>query len=283
MVLRVYQADKFDETILAIKERLIEEEPLETSQWQSRKASSDMTPYELQNVTLVMGIPQTIEKLVKKVSPNLPWAEDHLQERVGGEPLNPPPSEAWWPYAMNADGTTNTIHKEGRKFSHTYPERMWPKYAGDQPKIESMSSDLIVKWGSKEGNKGIRYYYGDLRDVIHLLARDPLTRQAFLPIWFPEDTGVTHGGRVPCTLGYHFMIRNNQVHITYYMRSCDIMRHFRDDVYMASRLAQVVRDELNDEVGKVKYDTGELIMHIASLHCFQGDIPVIERELDEVI
>ena len=30
-------------------------------------------------------------------------------------------------------------------------------------------------------------------DVIDLLEREPFTRQAYLPIWFPEDTGAFHG------------------------------------------------------------------------------------------
>ena len=66
--------------------------------------------------------------------------------------------------------------------------------------------------------------YGDLDDVVTLLTNDPLTRQAFLPMWFPEDTGVVHGTRVPCSLGYHFMQRDGRLSITYYIRSCDIVR-----------------------------------------------------------
>jgi thymidylate synthase len=76
--------------------------------------------------------------------------------------------------------------------------------------------------------------------VIDLLRDRPTTRQAFIPIWFPEDTGAHHGERVPCTLGYHLMARDGRLKIVYYMRSCDFLRHFRDDVYMAGRLCQWV-------------------------------------------
>jgi hypothetical protein len=71
-------------------------------------------------------------------------------------------------------------------------ERYWPKY---------------INWAQDEEPQdamfGIRYNYGDLNDVVDLLARSPATRQAVLPVWFPEDTGAVHGERVPCS---HFSI-----------------------------------------------------------------------------
>ena len=71
---------------------------------------------------------------------------------------------------------------------------------------------------------GIRFSYGDFNDVLDLLEKEPFTRQAFLPIWFPEDTGCHHGERVPCTIGYHFMRRGNFLSVVYMIRSCDYIR-----------------------------------------------------------
>ncbi len=42
-------------------------------------------------------------------------------------------------------------------------------------------------------NRGIRYRYADLHDVIDTLNKDPLTRQAYIPIWFPEDGSAMPG------------------------------------------------------------------------------------------
>lgn len=237
-----------------------------TGEWQSQDISDKpmLATHELTNVSFDMAIPTTAEQLAEMTGAHLTWAEDHFQERVGGEPLNPPPAEEWWPFAQKV----NREHKseEGGKFSHTYPERMWPKWA-DRNRLLSPHA-------------GIRFDYGDLQDVVDQLARGPLTRQAFLPIWFPEDTGAVHGKRVPCTLGYHFMIREGKLQITYYMRSCDLIRHFQDDVYMAGRLAQWVVMELNEmAVGRgyqPKFEVGSLIMHIVSLHCFAGDMAMMK-------
>lgn len=234
-------------------------------QWQSQ--SVQQTTYELQNVTISFPIWNTVERNQAEYEPNLPWAEDHFLERVSGEPLNPPPSEAWWPYAQQG----NAEHKSGQIFSHTYPERMWPKWAG--PEYEEMASSNWVAW---EPMRGVRFEYGDLADVVQMLAKDPSSRQAFLPIWFPEDTGAAHGERVPCTLGYHFLLRK-QLNVTYFIRSCDFFRHFRDDAYMAARLGQWMVEQLSDDkvVGDLvpykPYETGHLTMHIVSLHMFEPD------------
>lgn len=128
---------------------------------------------------------------------------------------------------------------------------------------------------------GVRFRYGDLNDVVARLKTNLLTRQAYLPIWFPEDTGAPDGVRVPCSLGYHFMVREGKLHLTYHIRSCDFMRHFRDDVYMAVRLAQWVWQQLGEDYNHLRM--GELTMHIGSFHIFEGDRVVARRLLEEAM
>jgi thymidylate synthase len=117
-----------------------------------------------------------------------------------------------------------------------------------------------------------------LGDVIDLLCRRPYTRQATLPIFFPEDTGAKHGGRIPCTLHYHFMLRNGKLHMWYPIRSCDAVRHFRDDVYMAMRLCQWVLSELREkEQVWVDVDPGVLSFTAYSFHAHMGDWHLLEE------
>lgn len=220
-----------------------------SGKWQS--VDVDHAMWELFNHNFSTAMPQTIEEMVKEIKPNLPWADDHFEERVGGKPLNPPPSNEWWPFAQ----VGNKQFKSEAKFSHTYPERIWPP----------------VK-------TGIRFSYGDMNDVINLLDREPFTRQAYLPIWFPEDTGAHHKERVPCTLGYHFIRRDDWLHMFYFIRSCDYIRHFRDDIYMAMRKARFILDELqkrNKDWADVKL--GIYDMKIVSLHCFAGEKEILKQ------
>jgi hypothetical protein len=258
-------------------------EPVDTGHWQAMKDVPMTKTRELRNTCVVFPLLSDKNSLAQMVQPNLPWAEDQFQERVGGEPLNPGETYKDWPwYRGNVEQ-----HKEQGAFSHTYMERFWPRQAGDTWVKGYEDRDFAAE--SKD-NVGLRYRYGDLNDVLDLLAREPYTRQAYLPIFFPEDTGAHHYERVPCTLGYHFMLRDGRLHCFYPIRSCDFLRHFRDDVYMAGRLVQwvidVVQDNTDLDLGENReawsdVTPGDLTMFMPSLHVFEGDIPKLERELND--
>jgi thymidylate synthase len=207
---------------------------IRTEKWQGVSAPQDM--FEILNLDLRMNLESKIEKLKIQCKPSEPWADLHFAERVGGLPTNPGETYYKWPY-WRGD------HLTQGEFTHTYQQRMWT------PRLE-----------------GIKYNFGDLGDLVELLKREPDTRQAYLPIWFPEDTGVKHGGRVPCTIGYHFIIRNSRIYVRYYLRSCDARRHFNDDIYLANRLTLWLNEQLES-----KYYMGELIMNITSFHIFESD------------
>lgn len=205
------------------------------------------------------------DELAIETGCNVDWADEHFMERVSGVPLNPDPSHERWPWWHGQDSTT----KFNGMFSHTYSERFWPKQAAD-----------LTEHGffPPNGRKGIRYEYGDLNDVLTMLENDPWTRQAYLPIFFPEDTGAVHGGRIPCTLGYHFLLRDKKLHIWYEIRSCDAVRHFRDDIYLAARLCGWVIEQLferelrsDKEQVWVDVDPGSLYFKAHSFHVHMGD------------
>lgn len=200
------------------------------------------------------------------ICPNLPWANNHFLERVSGVPLNPGVEWKNWPYANSA---ASFLDRGGVKFSHSYAERYWPCNAGGSMPIKTVD-DFAPGYG--EHHMGIYDRYGDLNDLIDLLVREPTTRQAYLPVFFPEDTGAHHGRRVPCTLGYHFLQRNNQCDITYYIRSCDFVRHFRDDIWLTLRLLLWVIERCREQSDVWKaVKPGNFVMHIGSLHMFVND------------
>ena len=55
-----------------------------SGKWQSIDVEQPM--WELFNHTVHTAMPQTIEEMVKEIKPNLPWADDHFAERIGGKP-----------------------------------------------------------------------------------------------------------------------------------------------------------------------------------------------------
>ena len=229
---------------------------VDAEHWQGipTEGRPDMMTKEIVNLSFSAPIPETTEVLGYEVKPNLPWAEIEFQERVGGEAHNPHQSLPQWPWWR---GQTDETMEEG-EFTHTYSERFWPNTSGEDPvgKI-----------------KGIRYRYGDLDDVVNLLRRYPHTRQATFPIFFPEDTGAVHDGRIPCSLHYHFLLRQDYLSLWYPIRSCDAIRHFRDDLYMAGRLCQWILDEL----GWQDVKPGMLHFTAYSFHVHRGDAHLLRQ------
>lgn len=272
-----------------------------TARWQGMDISKrpDMVSYELLNWNCNVGMDfltqlyskdgdwssrSLLLELAHVIEPNLPWADDHFEERVGGEPLNPGVQWASWPWAASADK-----HRTNLQFNHTYMERLWPKYAtltgggklgipggGSGRGLPGEDDELISPQTGCEvdsANYGLRHELGDLWSLVELLAHEPDTRQAWIPLFFPEDTGVGDGGRKPCTLGYQIIVRNKAASIYYPLRSCDFVRHFRDDIYLAIRLLLWMIDrcrEINPEFwGDVV--PGYYAMHCTSLHVFEND------------
>jgi hypothetical protein len=199
---------------------------VDTGHWQgvTTEGKPDLQTVELLGVAFECQVPQSQGQLQVEIQPNLPWADDHFAERVSRDPSNPGEQYKnwpWWRPEMEEFTASRDVTKF--QFTHTYQERYWPRFAGEDPHFE------------REGAHGIRYSYGDLDDVVSQLLRQPYTRQAWLPIFFPEDTGAVHGGRVPCTLGYQFMLRNDRLHMWYVIRSCE---------YLSARLLLWVLGEL---------------------------------------
>lgn len=249
--------------------------------WQGVDVSGkpEMDTHELED--FVFQFPLHTEDLTyhhAMIGPNLPWADKHFElDRVSGEPLNPGHTWQEWPYALKAD----SFRDENGQFNHSYAERYWPKVAGMTLGGSFRGTNFDPTCGDYDqaykdqnvfAHKGIRYKYGDLADVVQLLVRNPLTRNAYLPVWFPEDTGVVHHGRTPCSIGYLFRMRENKLSVFYDIRSCDFVRHFQDDVYLTIRLLLWVLSQARSQDKRWEaVKPGDFTMHIGSFHIFAND------------
>jgi thymidylate synthase len=251
-----------------------------TERWQGIDISGkkEMATHEVKHhlMHVDLGGREDPEYYRRQIQPNLPWADDHFAERVCGAPINP--GEQWrhWPWGHSAANFLD----HGGMFNHNYMERYWPKFAGMLPPTDS-GKEWAKKFGdtyrgsdlNELANKGIYHALGDLDDVVDQLVREPLTRQAMLPVFFPEDTGATHGGRVPCSIAYQFFMRNNKLDVSYWLRSCDFTRHFRDDIYLTIMLLLWVLQQCRQRGDErwMAVRPGEYVMLITSLHMFRND------------
>lgn len=257
--------NSFENSHRALMVALLDNAPaVDVGEWHSKTVDHPLlVTKELMDVVLEIRVARSLDGLQRQIKPNLPWAEEHFQERLDPNTPNPPPSHEHWPWAHQQHQTV-----EGQKFSHTYPERYWPQHAGHF--WETCKDERL-----EDARVGIRFEYGGLADVVALLRKNGNTRQAYLPVWFPEDTGAVHGERVPCSLGYHFLIRNGLLSCRYFLRSCDFVRHFNDDMYLTARLMQWVAEQVPG-TAPVK-----LMAVISSLHIMTGDEAMLRQKLAE--
>lgn len=91
------------------------------------------------------------------------------------------------------------------------------------------------------------------------------SRQCLITIWRAFDLYSIGGKkRVPCSIYFQFMIRNNTLYLIYNMRSCDFYNHWLMDVMIAIGILNQVSNRLN-------ITEGRFIHQINSLHAFQKD------------
>mgnify|MGYP006162918983 CR=1 FL=1 len=210
---------------------------IKTDTWQGTEEPP--TFLEILHANLIAPMYSDMDKASAELKATQPWADIHFNERTGGKPLNPPPSHTMW-----LKDTDKYLAKNQEAFSHSYPERMWA------PSMD-----------------GIRFKTGNLGDAVALLQKDPTTRQCYVPMWFPEDIiAANKGERVPCSFGWHFMLRGKELHCSYHMRSCDVVRHLHNDLYFANKLTQWIIDQSG-----LTAKPGYLHFSSTSLHCFAND------------
>lgn len=106
-------------------------------------------------------------------------------------------------------------------------------------------------------------------DAVELLKVDPLTRQAVVAIWRPED--LTHRGDKPCTVFLQFIIRPDDettlmsLELHTHMRSQDVWLGVPYDVFMFTQLQLTVAAYL-------KMPVGRYVHHTTSLHLYERNV-----------
>lgn len=120
-------------------------------------------------------------------------------------------------------------------------------------------------------DRGFSYTYGErylysLEEIVDELLKHPESRQLFLSVWNNVKDPARFGKRrVPCSLGYWFVKRNGQLHMTYMQRSADFATHFENDQYLSRKLQEYVASQAGIPAGRFTH-------WIGSLHIYQKDV-----------
>lgn len=226
--------------------------------------NSDYDTKELQNY-----IYQVTQPNASDLNPTQPWADLEFGERLQ---VGVNPGEAW----KSRKEVWEEFINFRERFDYTYSERYHPY----------IDFFFDTETGSFDG------YFPQKTDqidaVIDVLVNDTNSRQAYLSVWDPKDVFNAGGNeRIPCSLGYLFQIRRDQLNVTYLQRSSDFVTHFVNDVYLTHLLQKHIVEELNSRF-RYQYDAltkkeraktfckevscGTFTHWIGSLHAFRKDL-----------
>ena len=139
--------------------------------------------------------------------------------------------------------------------------------------------DLWQKLMSKKENDKFDYTYSErinysrqLDNAIAALKDDEHSRRAMIMIFKPEDTMESSGfqTRIPCSVSYQFLIRNNKLMVLYYIRSNDYFKHFAIDIWLTQAIQEYVWTQLQDTYPGLKI--GPLNYYAGSFHAYHEDL-----------
>lgn len=134
---------------------------------------------------------------------------------------------------------------------------VWKEFM-EHPKSMKSPTGFAYTYSERIGGKHIQR-------VIDELAVHPNSRQLWIDMWRPVDAERRGKRRVPCTLGYWVVNRKGALHMSYLMRSCDLITHFPNDIALAAMLQEYIAEEANLKIGTFTH-------FIGSLHCYAKDV-----------
>jgi thymidylate synthase len=197
---------------------------------------------ELIGVNFIISKPslkkkEMLEFLFKDEADNIEkYCEQELLDRVNRDGLNPGNS-----YKIRLDLWQSLMSKkDGEKFDYTYSERI--------------------------------NFHNQLDNAIESLKEDEHSRRAMVMIFKPEDTDESMGfaTRIPCSISYQFVIRNNKLMVIYYIRSNDYFKHFAIDIWLANAMQEYIVEQLKETYPKLK--VGSLNYYCGSFHAYNEDL-----------
>ena len=142
---------------------------------------------------------------------------------------------------------------------------MWLKLTDDGKTSNSAYGYILFK----------KYGFNQLEQIIELLKKDKNSRRAVLNISDPTLNRITTKD-MQCTMSIQFLVRNNELQETVYMRSNDIYFGFPYDYVFFVSLGEYVGKKLNLKLGLYTH-------HATSLHMYERDFNKFDIDLDEKI
>lgn len=138
---------------------------------------------------------------------------------------------------------------------------------------------------SQFSDNGISFYgaYGPRLntqwfDLVKKLREDKDTRQAIMTIYDGKMDLSQKTKDMPCTLNFHFMIRNDKLNLTTYMRSNDLFWGFQYDIFNFTMIQEMILNELKMYMPEL--ELGTYTHTTTSLHVYKRHFNLLENLYD---
>lgn len=171
------------------------------------------------------------------------------------------------------------IHFALRKISKNYLRTELKWYWNGRNDVEYIGDAAKMWYDISDDGKTSNSAYGyiiqskhnknQLDEVLKVLQKDPSSRKAVLSIIDPTLNKLETKD-LQCTIAIQFLIRNNKLQMTVFMRSNDIYFGFPYDSIYFITLQTWLAKQLNIEIGSY-------IHHATSMHVYKRDIPNLKE------
>ncbi|WP_329429025.1 thymidylate synthase [Streptosporangium sp. NBC_01495] len=111
--------------------------------------------------------------------------------------------------------------------------------------------------------------------ILDLLRSDPDSKRAVLGFFRPAELEIEANPDVSCTVAAQFLLRENRLHLTSYMRGNDAYMGMVSDVFAFTFLQEFAAALLSVQVGHYTH-------HVGSMHVNEPDYKTVRRLLVEV-
>lgn len=149
----------------------------------------------------------------------------------------------------------NQIDTEWRKWKPDYAELeyQWYLSGNRDPKIVEERAKLWTGMKDEFGFVNSNYGYwwkrnNQLENALDLIRKDPMTRRAVVVHYNPDEIQ-SYGKDTPCNIVLNFYQVGNELNLTIFARSIDLVFGFCNDQYCFSRLQADSADKLGLNIG----------------------------------
>lgn len=192
--------------------------------------------YEINNCCLIIDNPST-----KHVAFTRKLSEDYANAEL-----------KWY---WSADNRCDTIGQHAK---------MWLRLSDDGKTNNSAYGYILQK----------KYGFNQIEQIIDLLRKDKTSRRAVLNISDPAINRIeTHD--MQCTIAIQFLIRNNRLEETVYMRSNDVFFGLPYDYIYFVSIGEYIAEQLGLELGLYTH-------HATSMHMYKRDVDKFEDKAYEL-